>query len=50
MFLYEIENVQRVKTETGRKVTEQVFDFIYLGNMTLELKKILILNYKDTTK
>jgi hypothetical protein len=32
-------NIQRVKRETDRKVTEQVSDFIYLQNRISKLKK-----------
>jgi hypothetical protein len=42
-------NIQTANTETDRRVTEQVSDFIYLGNMSSELKKILIRSHKHTT-
>jgi hypothetical protein len=32
-------NIQRVKTETDQKVTEQACDFIYLRNRFSKLKK-----------
>jgi hypothetical protein len=34
--------ISRVKTEIDRKVTEQLYDFIYFGNMISGMKKTVI--------
>jgi hypothetical protein len=43
-------NIQRAKIWTDGRVAEQVSDFVYLGNTTSEVKKIMLLSYKDTIK